>query len=141
MGKDGRPTAGGYSTTSSSTQDFVLRYSRGVGLDVAAPLLCAGITLYSPLKHWGAGVGKRVASLASAASGHMGVKIAHGLGRRGHGAVPVAFQTGGRQKTRGRQYFATSDEATFKDAQAQPRPHRQHRVGDLPIDSILAAAP
>ena len=60
IGKDGRPTEGGYSTHVVVDQDFVLGIPEGVGLDVAAPLLCAGITLYSPLKHWGAGPGKQV---------------------------------------------------------------------------------
>jgi len=49
IGKDGRPTEGGYSTHVVVDQDFVLAIPDGVGLDVAAPLLCAGITLYSPL--------------------------------------------------------------------------------------------
>jgi uncharacterized zinc-type alcohol dehydrogenase-like protein len=56
-GKDGRPTEGGYSTHVVVDQDFVLGIPEGVELDVAAPLLCAGITLYSPLKHWNAGPG------------------------------------------------------------------------------------
>ncbi|NEB69941.1 alcohol dehydrogenase, partial [Streptomyces fulvissimus] len=49
-------------------------------LDVAAPLLCAGITMYSPLRHWQAGPGKKVAVVGLGGLGHMGVKIAHALG-------------------------------------------------------------
>ena len=45
-----------------------------------APLLCAGITLYSPLKHWGAGPGKKVGIIGLGGLGHMGVKFAHALG-------------------------------------------------------------
>ena len=56
-------------------QDFVLAVPDGVGLDVAAPLLCAGITLYSPLKHWGAGQGTRVAIVGLSGLGHTGVKL------------------------------------------------------------------
>src|ERR1019366_4903783 len=80
VGKDGRPTEGGYSTHIVVDQDFVLAIPEGVGLDVAAPLLCAGITLYSPLKHWGASPGKSVAIVGLGGLGHMGVKIAHALG-------------------------------------------------------------
>ena len=56
-------------------QDFVLAVPDGVGLEVAAPLLCAGITLYSPLKHWGAGPGIGVAIVGLGGLGHMGVKL------------------------------------------------------------------
>ena len=55
MGKDGRPTEGGYSTHIVVDQELRLAIPDGIGLDVAAPLLCAGITLYSPLRHWSAG--------------------------------------------------------------------------------------
>src|SRR5690349_23936186 len=53
VGRDGRVTEGGYSTHIVVDQDFVFRIPDALGLDVAAPLLCAGITLYSPLRHWG----------------------------------------------------------------------------------------
>ena len=56
-------------------QDFVVAVPDGVGLDVAAPLLCAGITRYSPLKHWGAGQGTRVAIVGLSGLGHTGVKL------------------------------------------------------------------
>lgn len=62
------------------TEDFALRIPDGIALDVAAPLLCAGITLYSPLRHWQAGPGKKVAIVGLGGLGHMGVKIAHALG-------------------------------------------------------------
>ena len=97
-GRDGKPTAGGYSTHIVVDQDFVLRIPEGVELDVAAPLLCAGITLYSPLRHWNAGPGKKVAIVGLGGLGHMGVKIAHALGAE----VTVLSQ-----------YFATSDPDTF----------------------------
>jgi len=80
IGKDGRPTDGGYSTSIVVVEDFVLRIPDGIGLDVAAPLLCAGITTYSPLRHWNAGPGRRVAVVGLGGLGHMGVKIAHALG-------------------------------------------------------------
>ena len=66
--RDGTITYGGYSDHVVVDEDFVLSIPDGLELDAAAPLLCAGITTYSPLRHWNAGPGKRVASSASAAS-------------------------------------------------------------------------
>jgi uncharacterized zinc-type alcohol dehydrogenase-like protein len=74
------PTQGGYSNVLVVHEDFVLRIPKELPLDAAAPLLCAGITLYSPLRHWNAGRGKNVAILGLGGLGHMGVKIAHALG-------------------------------------------------------------
>jgi len=79
-GRDGKPTAGGYSTHIVVDERFVLRIPDALGLDVAAPLLCAGITLYSPLRHWNAGPGTRVGVVGLGGLGHMGVKFAHALG-------------------------------------------------------------
>ena len=64
------------------------------------PLLCAGITLYTPLTHWGAGPGKKVAIVGMGGLGHMGVKIAHALGAEVTVLSPVAVQAGGRQAPR-----------------------------------------
>lgn len=61
LDKYGKITQGGYSTQIVVTEDFVLKIPESIGLDVAAPLLCAGITTYSPLHHWNAGPGKKVA--------------------------------------------------------------------------------
>jgi uncharacterized zinc-type alcohol dehydrogenase-like protein len=79
-GRDGRPTAGGYSTHIVVTEGFVLRIPDALPLDVAAPLLCAGITTYSPLRHWKVGAGSRVAVAGLGGLGHMGVKIAAAMG-------------------------------------------------------------
>jgi alcohol dehydrogenase (NADP+) len=57
--KDGRITQGGYSTRIVVSEDFVVKIPEGLELDTAAPLLCAGITTYSPLRHWGVGPGKK----------------------------------------------------------------------------------
>ena len=79
--KDGRtPTQGGYSDVIVVDENYVLRIPDNLPLDKAAPLLCAGITLYSPLKHWHAGPGKKVAILGMGGLGHVGVKIARALG-------------------------------------------------------------
>ena len=74
------PTMGGYSTAIVADEHYVLRMPATLPLDAAAPLLCAGITLYSPLRHWQAGPGTRVAIVGLGGLGHMGVKIAHAMG-------------------------------------------------------------
>lgn len=73
-------TQGGYSTQIVVDQDFVLKVPDNLALDATAPLLCAGITLYSPLKHWQAGPGKNVAILGLGGLGHMGVKLGSAMG-------------------------------------------------------------
>lgn len=79
--KDGvTPTHGGYSTHITVRENFVLKIPDNLPLDAAAPLLCAGITTYSPLKHWKAGPGKKVAVIGLGGLGHMAVKIAHAMG-------------------------------------------------------------
>ncbi len=111
---DGEVTQGGYSQAVVVDEAFVLGIPEGIELDVAAPLLCAGITLYSPLKHWGAGPGKRVAIIGLGGLGHMGVKIAHALGAE----VTVLSQSLKKQEDGLRlgadHFFATSDPATFE---------------------------
>ncbi len=77
---DGTPTMGGYSDTMVVDENYVLRMPASLPLDAAAPLLCAGITLYSPLRHWHVGPGKQIAILGLGGLGHMGVKLAHALG-------------------------------------------------------------
>lgn len=74
------PTQGGYSSVIVVDEHYVLRIPDALPLDKAAPLLCAGITLYSPLMHWKAGPGKKVGIIGLGGLGHMGVKIARALG-------------------------------------------------------------
>lgn len=109
----GEPTAGGYSNEIVVDENYVLGIPEGVDLAAAAPLLCAGITLYSPLKHWGAGPGKKVAILGMGGLGHMGVKIAHALGAE----VTVLSQSLSKKEDGLRlgadHYYATSDPETF----------------------------
>jgi uncharacterized zinc-type alcohol dehydrogenase-like protein len=78
--KDGTITYGGYSTQIVLNQDFVVRVPDGLPLDAAAPLLCAGITTYSPLRHFGVKVGMRVGIIGLGGLGHMAVKFAHAMG-------------------------------------------------------------
>ncbi|GAA5228483.1 NAD(P)-dependent alcohol dehydrogenase [Paeniglutamicibacter antarcticus] len=113
--RDGTMTQGGYSTHIVVTEDFVLRIPDALELDVAAPLLCAGITTFSPLRRWGAGPGKNVAIVGLGGLGHMAVKIACAMGA----TVTVLSQSLKKQEDGLRlgadHYYATSDEATFSE--------------------------
>ncbi|MCX4703274.1 NAD(P)-dependent alcohol dehydrogenase [Streptomyces sp. NBC_01373] len=114
LGEDGRLTQGGYATHIVVTEDFVLRIPDGIGLDAAAPLLCAGITTYAPLRRWGAGPGKKVAVVGLGGLGHMAVKLAHAMGAE----VTVLSQSLKKMDDGLRlgadHYHATSDPATFE---------------------------
>jgi alcohol dehydrogenase (NADP+) len=113
--RDGTVTRGGYSTQVVVDEDFVVRIPDGLTLEVAAPLLCAGITTYSPLRHWGAGPGKQVAVVGLGGLGHMAVKIAHAMGAE----VTVLSQSLSKQADGVRlgadDYRATSDPQTFEE--------------------------
>lgn len=78
--KDGTPTYGGYSDTIVVHEDFVLHISDKLSLAAVAPLLCAGITTYSPLRHWKVGKGHKLAVLGLGGLGHMGVKFGVAFG-------------------------------------------------------------
>ncbi|CAL9564105.1 NADP-dependent alcohol dehydrogenase C 2 [Streptomyces sp. enrichment culture] len=117
LDRNGEPTYGGYAQKIVVDENYVVRIPDGLSLDVAAPLLCAGITVYSPLKRWGAGPGKKVAILGMGGLGHMGVKIAHALGAE----VTVLSQSL-RKKDDGLKlgadhYYATGDPKTFQELQ------------------------
>jgi alcohol dehydrogenase (NADP+) len=111
--QEGAPTYGGYSDRIVIDENYVLRMPNDLPLDACAPLLCAGITLYSPLRHWKAGPGKKVAILGLGGLGHMGVKLAHALGAE----VTVLSQSLKKQADGKRlgadHFYATSDPATF----------------------------
>ena len=112
--KYGRLTQGGYSSRITVDQDFVLRLPDNVDLANAAPLLCAGITTYSPLKRFGVGPGKRVAVIGFGGLGHMAVKFAHAMDAE----VTVLSQSLKKQddgrKLGADHYYATSDAETFE---------------------------
>ena len=112
--RDGTPTYGGYSDHVVVNEHFVLRIPDGIALEDAAPLLCAGITTYSPLRHWNAGPGKQVAVVGLGGLGHMAVKFAKAMGAE----VTVLSQSLRKQQDGLRLgadgYFATSDDATFE---------------------------
>jgi alcohol dehydrogenase (NADP+) len=114
IGYDGEHTYGGYSEHVVVADRFVVRIPDALALDVAAPLLCAGITMYSPLKRWGAGPGQQVAIVGMGGLGHVGVQLAAALGAE----VTVLSQTLSKEADGRRfgatDYHATSDPATFK---------------------------
>jgi uncharacterized zinc-type alcohol dehydrogenase-like protein len=78
----GLPTYGGYSKSIVVTEDFVLRIPDALTSEHAAPLLCAGITTYSPLRHWDTGPGKKVGVVGLGGLGHMAVKLAKAMGAK-----------------------------------------------------------
>lgn len=113
--RDGsQATQGGYSTKIVVHEDYVLRIPENFPLDAAAPLLCAGITLYSPLAHWKAGPGKKVAIVGMGGLGHMGVKIAAAMGAD----VTVLSHSMRKQEDAkafgAKEFFATSNPETFQ---------------------------
>lgn len=82
IGRDGKRTDGGYSQHIVVDERFVVRIPESVALANAAPLLCAGITMYSPLRHWRAGPGSEVAIIGFGGLGHVGVQMAKAMGAR-----------------------------------------------------------
>ncbi|WP_112265548.1 NAD(P)-dependent alcohol dehydrogenase [Lentzea terrae] len=113
--RHGDVTYGGYSKQIVVDENYAVRIPDSLPLDVAAPLLCAGITLYSPLKHWNVGPGKKVAIVGLGGLGHMGVKIARALGAE----VTVLSQSLRKKddglKLGAHDYRATNDPATFAE--------------------------
>jgi alcohol dehydrogenase (NADP+) len=111
--RDGERTQGGYSGAIVVDENYVLRIPDALPLEAAAPLLCAGITTYSPLRHWNAGPGSRVAVIGLGGLGHLAVKIAKAMGAE----VTVLSQSLKKMEDGLRlgadAYFATSDSETF----------------------------
>jgi uncharacterized zinc-type alcohol dehydrogenase-like protein len=97
----GGVTYGGYSSSIVVDEAFVLKVSDKVDLAATAPLLCAGITTYSPMRHWKVGKGQKVGIVGLGGLGHMGVKIAHALG-----AHVVLFTTSPNKATDARRLGA-----------------------------------
>lgn len=112
--KDGTSTQGGYSQAVVVDENFVLRIPDSLPLDKAAPLLCAGITLFSPLRHWKAGPGTRLAIIGLGGLGHMGVKLGAAMGAE----VTVLSQSLKKMedglRLGAKHYYATADRETFK---------------------------
>ncbi len=107
-------TQGGYSDSIVVKEGYVLSIPDNLPLDASAPLLCAGVTLYSPLRHWKAGPGKKVAIIGMGGLGHLGVKIGAAMGAE----VTVLSQSLSKKedglKLGATEYYATSDASTFE---------------------------
>ncbi|MDO7904822.1 NAD(P)-dependent alcohol dehydrogenase [Paenibacillus sp. JX-17] len=119
VGYDGELTYGGYSQKIVVKDKFVVRIPDGLKLDVASPLLCAGITTYSPLKHWNTGPGKRIAVLGMGGLGHLAVQYAHKMGAE----VTVLSHSLNKKeeayKFGAERYYVTTDPATFTELAGQ----------------------
>jgi uncharacterized zinc-type alcohol dehydrogenase-like protein len=114
--RDGKtPTYGGYSTRITVDENYVLRIPDGIPLERAAPLLCAGITTYSPLKHFGVKGGDKLAVVGLGGLGHMAVKLGHAMGAH----VTVLSHSPGKREDALRlgadAFLPTKDESVFKE--------------------------
>jgi uncharacterized zinc-type alcohol dehydrogenase-like protein len=114
-GYDGLWHDGGYSTHTVIKDHFVCHIPEGIGLDAAAPLMCAGITSYSPLKRFGAGPGKHVGVVGLGGLGHMAVKLAVAMGAE----VSVLSRSAGKEadarKLGAIGFLNTSEEGAFAE--------------------------
>ena len=139
---DGTITQGGYSEKVVVNERFVLRIPDEIPFDQAAPLLCAGITTYSPLRRWGAGEqvsgrAKRVAVLGLGGLGHMGVQIAAAMGAE----VTVLTRTLRKEEDAlalgATRVLATSDEDFFRDHRGEFDLILNTISADIPVDRYL----
>lgn len=125
-----KPTYGGYSDNYVVDQRFALKVSPKLDPAATAPLLCAGITTYSPLRHWGAGPGKKVGVVGLGGLGHMALKFAHAMG-----AHVVAFTTSPGKFEDARRLGAA--EVVLSSDSAQMRRHTASF--DLILDTVSAS--
>ena len=134
---DGSITQGGYAQKIVVNERFVLSIPDGLDFDVAAPLLCAGITTYSPLVRWGAGAGKKVAILGLGGLGHMGVQIAAAMGAdvtvlsRSRAKEGLALELGARR------VLATTDDGFFREHRGTFDLILNAISADIPVDRYL----
>jgi alcohol dehydrogenase (NADP+) len=110
------PTYGGYSNTIVVHQDFVLHISPKLSLPAVAPLLCAGITTYSPLRHWKVGKGHKLAVLGLGGLGHMAVKFGAAFG-----AEVTVLSTSATKEVDARRLGAHKFIVTSDKQQVKPR--------------------
>lgn len=108
------PTYGGYSNTIVVHEDFVLHIPENLDLAATAPLLCAGITTYSPLRHWNVGPGHKIAVLGLGGLGHMGVKFGVALGAEVTVLSTSPKKQADAQKLGAHNFVVTSDPAQFE---------------------------
>jgi alcohol dehydrogenase (NADP+) len=115
VGRDGLVTQGGYSEKIVVDEAFAVRIPESIPLQKAAPLMCAGITSYSPLRHWNAGPGKRVAILGFGGLGHIGVQISKALGAHTTVLDLSLDKRDDGLRLGADDYRATTDASTFSD--------------------------
>lgn len=129
LDKAGKPTYGGYSNHIVVDENYVLNIPDGLALEGVAPLLCAGITTYSPLRQWGVGKGHKLAVVGLGGLGHMAVKIGRALGAE----VTVLSRSDSKREDAKRlgasDYAATSQEGMFT---------RLARTFDFVLDTVSA---
>ena len=134
---DGEIAQGGYSQQIIVAEDFALRIPDSIELDAAAPLLCAGVTVFTPLKRWGAGPGKTVAVVGMGGLGHMAVKIAAAMGAD----VTVLSQSMSKEadgKAFGAlDYRATADGTAYKELRGTFDLIVNTVSADVPLDRFL----
>ncbi|MDE2149765.1 MAG: NAD(P)-dependent alcohol dehydrogenase [Gammaproteobacteria bacterium] len=127
--RDGHPTHGGYSTQLVVDQRFVLRVSEQLDPAASAPLLCAGITTYSPLRHWRVGRGHTVGVVGLGGLGHMAIKFAHAFGAR------VVLFTTSQGKSADAQRLGADEVVISKDREAMKK---QAKRFDFILDTVAA---
>ena len=113
--KDGSPTYGGYSNTIVVHEDFVLHVSEKLSLAAVAPLLCAGITTYSPLRHWNVGKGHKLGVLGLGGLGHMAVKFGVAFGAEVTVLSTSAAKEADAKKLGAHKFVLTTDRAQTKN--------------------------
>ncbi len=115
---DGTPTFGGYSSAIVVDENYVLAIPDGAPLDRTAPLLCAGITTYSPLRHWEVGPGSRVGILGLGGLGHVGVRIAAALGAEVTVLSTSPEKEADARRLGAHRFLLTSDQEQVRQARA-----------------------
>lgn len=127
--KDGTPTYGGYSNNIVVHEDFVLHISDKLSLPAVAPLLCAGITTYSPLRHWKVGAGHKVGVIGLGGLGHMAVKFAVAFGAEVTVLSTSPQKEAAAKKLGAHKFILTTDAMQMRNAR---------RYFDFMIDTVAA---
>jgi uncharacterized zinc-type alcohol dehydrogenase-like protein len=133
--RDGKtPTYGGYSTRITVDENYVLRIPEGIPLERAAPLLCAGITTYSPLKHFGLKPGDKLGVVGLGGLGHMAVKLGHAFGAH---VTVLSHSPGKREDALRRRTKASS--RTTPGASTSSSTRSRPSMTTTPISTCLSA--
>jgi alcohol dehydrogenase (NADP+) len=127
--KDGTPTYGGYSNNIVVHEDFVLHISDKLSLPAVAPLLCAGITTYSPLRHWKVGAGHKLGVIGLGGLGHMAVKFAVAFGAEVTVLSTSPQKEAAAKKLGAHKFILTTDAMQMRKAR---------RYFDFMIDTVAA---